>query len=244
MSRIDHPDQMKILLLEDDVRLAGLITRGLRRDGNAVDTSGTVEDARWLAAESVYDVLVLDVMLPDGDGFALCRELRAGGNWTPVLLLTARDAIDDRVRGLDVGADDYLVKPFAFAELFARLRALARRGSTERPNVLASGDLRLDPATRQVSVGREPITLAGREFTLLEYFLRHEGEVLSRSRIIDEVWDWAFEGTPRIIDVYVRALRSRLGEGAGTPRIETIRGVGYALRGPTVAPAAARAVGQ
>jgi DNA-binding response OmpR family regulator len=228
---------MKILLLEDDVRLVGLITRGLRRDGNAVDAAGTVEDARWLAAESVYDVLVLDVMLPDGDGFALCRELRSSGNWTPVLLLTARDAVDDRVRGLDVGADDYLVKPFAFAELFARLRALARRGFTERPNVLASGDLRLDPATREVNVGRESVPVAGREFALLEYFLRHQGEVLTRSRIIDEVWDWAFEGTPRIIDVYVRALRARLGRGAATPRIETVRGVGYALRSPKVATA-------
>ena len=230
---------MKVLLLEDDIRLAGLITRGLRRDGNAVDQAGTVEDARWLAAESVYDVLVLDVMLPDGDGFGLCRELRAGGNWTPVLLLTARDAIDDRVRGLDVGADDYLVKPFAFAELFARLRALARRGSTERPNVLASGDLRLDPATRQVSVGGTSLALAGREFALLEYFLRHENEVLTRARIIDEVWDWAFEGTPRIIDVYIRALRARLGRGPETPRIETLRGVGYALRSPA-APLAVR----
>lgn len=228
---------MKVLLLEDDVRLAGLVTRGLRRDGNAVDTAGTVEDARWLAAESVYDVLVLDVMLPDGDGFSLCRELRSGGNWTPVLLLTARDAIDDRVRGLDVGADDYLVKPFAFAELFARLRALARRGSTERPNILESGDLRLDPATREVSVGGTLVTVAGREFSLLEYFLRHENEVLTRSRIIDEVWDWAFEGTPRIIDVYVRALRARLGRGPGTPRIETLRGVGYALRSPIATPA-------
>src|SRR6195256_2240165 len=169
---------MKVLLLEDDVRLAGLVARGLRRDGSAVDTAGIVEDARWLAAESVYDVLVLDVMLPDGDGFALCRELRSSGNWTPVLLLTARDAIDDRVRGLDVGADDYLVKPFAFAELFARLRALARRGQTERPNVLASGDLRLDPATHEVSVGRNAVSLAGREFALLEYFLRHENEAL------------------------------------------------------------------
>jgi DNA-binding response OmpR family regulator len=232
---------MKVLLLEDDIRLAGLIARGLRRDGNAVDPAATVEDARWLAAESVYDVLVLDVMLPDGDGFGLCRELRSSGNWTPVLLLTARDAIDDRVRGLDVGADDYLVKPFAFAELFARLRALARRGSTERPNVLASGDLRLDPATREVSVGRESLSLAGREFALLEYFLRHEGEVLTRSRIIDEVWDWAFEGTPRIIDVYVRALRARLGRGTGTPRIETIRGIGYAFRRPN--PAAADMTG-
>ena len=229
---------MKVLLLEDDVRLAGLITRGLRRDGNAVDQAGTLEDARWLASESVYDVLVLDVMLPDGDGFGLCRELRARGDWTPVLLLTARDAIDDRVRGLDVGADDYLVKPFAFAELFARLRALARRGSTERPNVLACGDLRLDPATRQVSVGGSPLAMAGREFALLEYFLRHENEVLTRARIIDEVWDWAFEGTPRIIDVYVRALRAHLGRGPETPRIETLRGVGYALRSPVAAPAA------
>ena len=182
-------------------------------------------------------MLVLDVMLPDGDGFGLCRELRARGDWTPVLLLTARDAIDDRVRGLDVGADDYLVKPFAFAELFARLRALARRGSTERPNILASGDLQLDPATRQVSVGGTPLALAGREFALLEYFLRHENEVLTRARIIDEVWDWAFEGTPRIIDVYVRALRARLGHGPETPRIETLRGVGYALRSPAAAPA-------
>ncbi|MCI0581676.1 MAG: response regulator transcription factor [Chloroflexi bacterium] len=223
---------MKVLLLEDDVRLAGLITRGLRRDGHAVDTAGTIEDARWLAAESVYDVLVLDVMLPDGDGFSLCRELRSAGNWTPVLLLTARDAIDDRVRGLDVGADDYLVKPFAFAELFARLRALARRGTTERPNVLECGDLRLDPASRQVSVGGTSVPVVGREFALLEYFLRHENEALSRSRIIDEVWDWAFEGTPRIVDVYVRALRARLGDSPTIPRIETVRGIGYALRPP------------
>lgn len=233
---------MKVLLLEDDVRLAGLITRALRRDCNAVDTAGTVEDARWLATESVYDVLVLDVMLPDGDGFSLCRELRAANNWTPVLLLTARDAIDDRVRGLDVGADDYLVKPFAVAELFARLRALVRRGSTHRPNVLASGDLRLDPATREVLVRGSTVSLAGREFALLEYFLRHENEVLTRSRIIDEVWDWAFEGTPRIVDVYIRILRNRLGRGHGTPRIETIRGVGYALRPVSshAAPAGAR----
>ncbi len=224
---------MKVLLLEDDVRLAGIIARGLRREGNAVDTAASVEDARWFTTECVYDVLVLDVMLPDGDGFSLCGELRAAGNWTPALLLTARDAIDDRVRGLDVGADDYLVKPFAFAELFARLRALARRGSSERPSVLVSGDLRLDPATHQVTVGMKPVSLAGREFALLEYFLRHEDEVLSRSRIIDEVWDWAFEGTPRIIDVYVRALRNHLGRGTRTPRIETVRGAGYVLRPKT-----------
>jgi two-component system OmpR family response regulator len=227
---------VKVLLLEDDVRLSGLISRALRRDGNAVDSVGTVEDARWLAAESVHDVLVLDVMLPDGDGFGLCRDLRGAGNWTPVLLLTARDAIDDRVRGLDVGADDYLVKPFAIAELFARLRALVRRGAIQRPNVLESGDLRLDPATREVTVGGAPAAFAGREFALLEYFLRHENEVLTRSRILDEVWDWAFEGTPRIVDVYVRILRARLGRSRGRPRIETIRGVGYALRSPASVP--------
>jgi two-component system OmpR family response regulator len=233
---------MKVLLLEDDVRLAGIIARGLRREGTAVDTAGTVQDARWSAAESVYDVLVLDVMLPDGDGFALCGDLRAAGNWTPVLMLTARDAVTDRVRGLDVGADDYLVKPFAFAELFARLRALARRGSNERPNILASGDLSLDPATRQVMVGQQSVSLAGREFALLEYFLRHGDEVLTRSRIIEEVWDWAFEGTPRIIDVYVRALRAHLGPGPQTPRIETVRGVGYVLRQPKAGSARTAAV--
>jgi len=221
---------MKVLLLEDDIRLSTLVARGLRREGHAVDVVATVEDARWMAAERVHDVLVLDIMLPDGDGFALCRDLRAAGDWTPVLLLTARGAVEDRVRGLDVGADDYLVKPFAFAELFARLRALTRRGAVERPNILESGALQLDPATHRVTIGQRDVPLAGREFTLLEYFLRHEDEVLSRARIIDEVWDWAFEGTPRIIDVYVRALRAALGRDPGVPTIETIRGVGYALR--------------
>ena len=231
---------MKILLLEDDVRLSGLIVRGLRREGHAVDPARTVEDARWSTAESTYDVLILDVMLPDGDGFGLCAELRASGDWTPVLMLTARDAVADRVRGLDVGADDYLVKPFAFAELVARLRALARRGSTERPNVLTCGDVSLDPATRRVSAGTASVTVVGREFALLEYFLHHQDEVLSRSRIIDEVWDWAVEGTPRIIDVYVSALRSHLGRGARTPRIETVRGVGYVLRVPAATDIARR----
>jgi DNA-binding response OmpR family regulator len=226
---------MKVLLLEDDVRLAGLICRGLRRDGHAVDFAGTIEDARWHASESTYDVLVLDVMLPDGDGFGLCRDLRSTGNWTPVLLLTARDAIQDRVRGLDVGADDYLVKPFALAELYARLRALARRGASARPSLLVSGDLHLDPSTRQVTVRGRDAALVGREFALLEYFLRHEDEVLTRSRIIDEVWDWAFEGNPRIVDVYVRAIRVRLGRARTTPRLETVRGVGYVLRSPPAA---------
>ncbi len=221
---------MKILLLEDDVRLAGLIARGLRRDGHAVDQAGIIEDARWFAAEGMYDVLVLDVMLPDGDGFGLCAALRAEGNWTPVLMLTARDAISDRVRGLDVGADDYLTKPFALAELQARLRALSRRGPSDRPIALVSGALTLEPATRRVAVDGRPVPLVGREFALLEYFLRHQDEVLTRARIIDEVWDWAFDGTPRIIDVYVAALRAHLGSDPNLPRLETVRGVGYVLR--------------
>jgi two-component system, OmpR family, response regulator len=223
---------VKVLLIEDDTRLSGLIQRGLRRDGHAVDPAGSIEDGRWHAAESSYDVVILDVMLPDGDGFSLCRDMRAAGNWTPVLMLTARDAVGDRVRGLDVGADDYLVKPFAFAELFARLRALARRGAVERPAVLQLGDLSLDPATRLVTVAGQAIGLTAREFALLEYFVRHPDDVLTRGRIIEEVWDWAFEGTPRIVDVYVRALRAHLGRGPASPRLETVRGVGYVLRQP------------
>jgi two-component system OmpR family response regulator len=228
---------MKVLLIEDDVRLQELIARGLRRDGHAVDPAASVEDARWHVSESRYDVLVLDVMLPDGDGFSLCQDLRASGNWTPVLMLTARGSVADRVRGLDVGADDYLVKPFAFEELRARLRALGRRGATERPTVLELGDLRLDPSAHSTGVGDGEIQLTSREFALLEYLMRHHDEVLSRTRIIEEVWDWAFDGAPRIVDVYVRALRVGLGSGPNTPRIETIRGVGYVLRSPSVSAA-------
>ena len=221
---------MKLLLLEDDARLASVATRGLRREGHAVDAVGTIEDARWFAENSAYDVLVFDVMLPDGDGFALCAELRARGDWTPVLLLTARDAVSDRVRGLDVGADDYLIKPFAFEELFARIRALSRRTATRRPAITEAGDLRLDPASRSVSVGDRRLDLTAREYALLEYFVHHADEALPRTRIIEDVWDWAFDGEPRIVDVYVRALRSHLGHGPRTPRIQTIRGVGYVLR--------------
>ncbi len=224
---------MKNLLLEDDARLAELTMRGLRRRGHAVDGAATIEDARWLAHESVYDVLVLDVMLPDGDGFSFCAELRAEERWSPVLLLTARDAVDDRVRGLDVGADDYLVKPFAFAELEARLRALVRRGATKRPTVLTLGDVKLDPASRRVTAGAKDLELTAREFALLEYFLRHPDEALTRGRIIEEVWDWAFEGNPRIVDVYVGAIRKALGRGVARPRLEAVRRVGYALRPPT-----------
>ncbi len=232
---------MKLLLLEDDVRLSGLLQRGLRGDGHAVDPAATIEDARWLASEGTYDVLVLDVMLPDGDGFSFCAELRAAGNWTPVLMLTARDAVEDRVRGLDVGADDYLVKPFAFVELLARLRALARRGPSERPTVLALGSLTLDPAAHRVSVDGTEVPLSSRQFALLEFLVRHPDEVVSRTTLLERVWDWAYEGTSNIIDVYVRALRVRLGTGPGVPRLETVRGAGYVLRSPSAAPPGASA---
>lgn len=231
---------MKALVVDDDVRLGDLIRRGLRREGHAVDLARTIEDAIWLTSESTYDVLVLDVMLADGDGFTLCRDLREREVWTPVLMLSARDAVADRVRGLDVGADDYLTKPFAFTELTARLRALARRTPTERPTRLTVGDLALDPAARRAWCGTRDLMLTPREFSLLEYLARHAGEVIGRDRLLEALWDWAYEGTPRVIDVYVRALRVKLGKGAGRPALETVRGVGYVLRAPAPPVAGAR----
>ncbi|MER3418069.1 MAG: DNA-binding response regulator [Chloroflexota bacterium] len=225
---------MKLLLLEDDQRLSSVIIRGLRRSGHTVDHASSIAEARWAIAESAHDVLVFDVMLPDGDGFSLCRELRAADQWSPVLMLTARDAVEDRVRGLDVGADDYLVKPFAFAELEARLRALARRGPSQRPTNTVVGTLVIDPAAHRARVGSRELELSAREFALLEFFARRADQVLSRSQIIEQVWDWAFDGDPRIVDVYVRSLRVALGSEPGTPRLETVRGVGYSLR-PRVA---------
>ena len=222
-------------MLEDDQRLRSVVVRGLRRSGHTIDVAGTLEEARWFLSETRHDVLILDVMLPDGDGFALCRELRAAGDWSPVLMLTARDAVTDRVRGLDVGADDYLVKPFAFAELEARLRALDRRGPTDRPTSIVVGELELDPRAHRATVGVRDLGLTGRQFALLEFFARRADQVLTRAQILDQVWDWAFDGDPRIIDVYVRSLRRALGAGPGGPSIETVRGVGYALRPTPVA---------
>ena len=225
-----HDGAVKILMLEDDERLRSVVVRGLRRSGHTVNIAGTVEEARYLLSETGHDVLVLDVMLPDGDGFTLCRELRASGDRSPVLMLTARDAVTDRVRGLDVGADDYLVKPFAFAELEARLRALDRRGPSDRPPSIVVGELQLDPASRRASLGSRDLGLTGRQFSLLEFFARRADQVLTRTQILDQVWDWAFDGDPRIVDVYVRSLRQALGSDPGAPWIETVRGVGYALR--------------
>ena len=210
--------------------MASLIHRGLRREGLAADVAKNGEDALWMSEAHDYDVIVLDVMLPGIDGFETCRRLRTSGVWSPVLMLTARDSVDDRVAGLDTGADDYLVKPFAFAELLARLRALARRGDAERPNVLGVGDLRLDPATREVRRGHSEIHLSAKEFALLETFMRRPGEVLSRLHLLEHAWDFAYENRSNVVDVYMRRLRRKIDEPFGRDSLETVRGAGYRLR--------------
>ena len=217
-------------MVEDEVKMASLLKRGLEREGYAVDLTGDGKDALWMGQEFPYDAIVLDAMIPAPDGFEVCRQLRAAGKWMPVIMLTARGGVDDRVRGLDVGADDYLAKPFSFAELFARLRALLRRDVGERPSVLRAGDLRLNPATRQVSRGQTAVSLSAREFSLLELLLRHKGEVLSRTAILDHVWDFAYDGTSNVVDVYVRYLRDKIDRPFGRQSLETIRGAGYRLR--------------
>jgi two-component system OmpR family response regulator len=216
---------MRILVVEDVVKLANVLRRGLTEEGYAVDVANNGQDGVWLATENPYDAIVLDVMLPDTDGFEVCRTLRESGRWAPVLMLTAKDAVTDRVRGLDAGADDYLTKPFSFDELLARIRALLRRGPTERPTVLRAGDLEMDPAKRRVSRGDVEIELTPREFSLLECFMRAPGEVLSRTKLIEHVWDFAYDGDSNVVDVYVRYLRQKLGRST----IETVRGAGYRL---------------
>ena len=221
---------MRVLVVEDEVKMAGLIRRGLTVEGLAVDVSANGEDAMWMTAATPYDVVVLDVMLPGMDGFETCRQLRTSGMWAPVLMLTARGAVDDRVEGLDAGADDYLGKPFSFAELLARIRALVRRGPIERPTVLSVGDLRLDPATREVWRGETAIDLSAREFALLETFMRRPGEVLSRYQLLDQVWDYDYDNRSNVVDVYVRYLREKVDRPFGRDSIETVRGAGYRLR--------------
>lgn len=223
---------MRVLVVEDEVKMAALLERGLREERYAVDMAATARDAEWLATENPYDVVVLDVMLPDGDGFDVLRRLRAGGCWAPVILVTARDGVTDRVAGLDGGADDYLTKPFSFDELLARLRALIRRGARERPTVLVAGPLVLDPATRRVAVGSSMLNLTSREHALLEYLMRHPGEVLSRTRIRQHVWDDHFDGDSNVVDVYVRYLREKIDRRFGLELIETVRGAGYRIKGP------------
>jgi two-component system OmpR family response regulator len=220
---------MRVLVVEDEIKMASLIRRGLRSEGFAADVAIKGEDALWMAASSSYDAIVLDVMLPGIDGFETCRRLREDGIWAPVLMLTARDAVNDRVAGLDGGADDYLTKPFSFAELLARLRALARRGPIERPAVLEVGDLRLDPAARRVWRGDSEVALSAKEFQLLEAFMRHPGEVLSRYQLLEHAWDYDYENRSNIVDVYVRYLRDKIDRPFGRRSLETVRGAGYRL---------------
>jgi two-component system OmpR family response regulator len=226
---------VRVLVVEDEPKMAGLIRRGLREEGLTVDVAGRGEDALWMAGGSEYDAIVLDVMLPGIDGFESCRRLRAEGVWTPVLMLTARDAVDDRVAGLDSGADDYLVKPFSFAELLARLRALARRGGVERPTVIEVGDLRLDPATRRVWRAGEEVGLSTKEFALLETFMRRPGQVLSRLQLLEHAWEYDYENRSNVVDVYIRYLREKIDRPFEADSIETVRGVGYRLRDPAEA---------
>jgi two-component system OmpR family response regulator len=228
---------MRILLVEDEIKMSRALRRGLEQEGYAVDTALDGHDGLHRATEWDYDVVVLDVMLPGLDGVVVCRRLRRAGRWAPVLMLTARDAVEDRVAGLDGGADDYLTKPFSFAELLARLRALARRGPVERPAVLEVGDLRLDPAARRVWRGDSEVSLSAKEFQLLETFMRHPGEVLSRYQLLEHAWDYDYENRSNIVDVYVRYLRDKIDRPFGRSSLETVRGAGYRLddRVPAIA---------
>ena len=221
---------MRVLVVEDDVKMAGIIRRGLLEEGHATDVAATGEDALWMARATEYDAIVLDVMLPGLGGFSVCRSLRSDGIWSPVLMLTARDSVEDRVAGLDTGADDYLTKPFSFAELLARLRALARRGAVERPPVTEVGDLRLDPSTRQVWRAETEIELSTKEFALLETLMRRPGQVLSRFDLLEHAWDYSYENRSNVVDVYIRYLRKKIDRPFGVRSIETVRGAGYRLR--------------
>jgi two-component system OmpR family response regulator len=220
---------VRVLVVEDDTEMAQLLQRGLREDGYAVDATGDGREAVWMASETPYSTVVLDAGLPGIDGFEVCRTLRRSGCWTPIILLTARTSVGDRVEGLDAGADDYLAKPFTFAELSARVRALVRRGAVERPTVLAAGDLKLDPAQRRCWRGQVELALSAKEFALLELFMRNPGVVLSRSSILEQVWDFAYSDLSNVVDQYVGYLRRKVDKPFGRADIETIRGVGYRL---------------
>jgi two-component system OmpR family response regulator len=226
----DNLGAVRILIVEDEAKIAGLLRRGLAEEGHAADVATRGEDALWMSRATSYDAVVLDVMLPGIDGFETCRRLRAEGIWAPVLMLTARGTVEDRVSGLDAGADDYLAKPFSFAELLARLRALRRRGAPERPTVVEVGTLRLDPATRVVRRGKTEIALSAKEFTLLEILMRRAGEVLSRFQLLEYAWDGDYDNRSNVVDVYVSYLRDKIDRPFGVRSIETVRGAGYRLR--------------
>ena len=222
---------MKVLVVEDESGLAEGLRKGLVSEGFAVDVAVNGTDGLWLAREGAPDVIVLDIMLPEVDGHAVCATLRAEGNWTPILMLTARNGEADEARSLDTGADDYLAKPFSFVVLLARLRALLRRGGKERPAVIEAGDLRLDPATRRAFRGAVELQLTSRETSLLEFLLRRRDQVVSRLEILDHVWDPEFDGDPNIVEVYIAHLRAKLDRPFGRQTIQTVRGAGYRLSG-------------
>jgi two-component system OmpR family response regulator len=217
-------------VVEDNVRMAAAIRRGLQGEGIVADVAAEGEEALRLTRATEFDAVILDVMLPGDDGFTTCRRLRSAGVWAPVLMLTARDAVEDRVRGLDEGADDYMTKPFSLAELLARLRALARRGPVERPTVLEAGDLRLDPAARQVWRGEVELDLSAREFALLETFMRTPGRVFTQLELVEAAWDLGYEQRSNVVEVYVRYLREKIDRPFGVRSVETVRGLGYRLR--------------
>ena len=223
---------MRILVVEDETKLAGLLARGLGEEGYAVDMTGSVPEAVWFATEHEYDAILLDLGLSDGDGVDVVRELRSEGRWAPVIVVTARDDVHDRIALLDLGADDYVTKPVVFDELLARIRAVVRRGRPPRPSVVAVGDLSLDPATRSVDRGGTPIELTAKEFALLEHLMRHPDRVLGRSELVAHAWDFAFAGDERIVDVYIRYLRRKIDEPFGVSSIETVRGAGYRIVAP------------
>jgi len=223
---------MRLLIVEDQPKMASLLERALEEEGHACDVAASGEDAVWMAASTEYDVITLDVMLPGIDGYETLRRLRAGGVNAPVLMLTARDALDDRVTGLDTGADDYLTKPFALDELFARVRALSRRGPVERRPILQVGSLRLDAKSHRVWRSEQEVELSSKQFSLLETFMRHPGQVLSRFDLIEHTWDYDYENRSNVVDVYVRQLRQKIDRPFGLHTLETVRGAGYRLRNP------------
>ena len=220
---------MRVLLVDDEVRLATALRRGLEAEGIAVDVAHTGTDGLWFARENQYDVLVLDIMMPGMSGYALCRTLRDEGNWTPILMLTAKDGDWDQVEALDTGADDFLTKPFSYPVLLARLRSLVRRGQSDRPVVLEAGDLRVDPASRRVTRGDVTVTLTSREFAVLDYLIRRKGEAVTKAEILANVWDSDFAGDPNIVEVYIRHLRNKIDRPFDRAAIETLRGAGYRL---------------
>jgi DNA-binding response OmpR family regulator len=222
---------MRVLVIEDETRLAEGLRRGLEAEGFAVDMAATGTDGLWFARENSYDAILLDIMLPGLSGYRVCEVLRSERNWTPILMLTAKDGEWDQVEALDTGADDYLTKPFSFTILLARLRALIRRGSGARPTVLEAGDLSLDPASRRVTRGADAIDLTAREFAVLEYLMRRRGDVVSKREVLENVWDFGFDGDPNIVEVYVGHLRNKVDRPFGRTAIETLRGAGYRLAG-------------